>query len=243
MIGHLVESENNLGRSLMIDLNAPVYNNFRQVDHRTIQYIIFKNVKYSLGKKDKSIEELPLKYDKKDPKWDSSKLAVGNWFSSSTYYKVKSIIDKENCSVVHPNNPSNTLTMSRDIMEYEMHSGTLYDTEEKMSRTNIVELMMNAKESVFTVEFHCKVDEKYITEVIENADKASFSNDAKLKALSKELTLGKKLTMTCFLSKSEGKLGRSRVIDLNAPWNMNYRQVDHRTVQSLILKNVKYTVK
>ena len=34
--GHLIESENNLGRSLIIDLNAPKNNNFRQVDHRTI---------------------------------------------------------------------------------------------------------------------------------------------------------------------------------------------------------------
>jgi len=61
--GHLVNSENHLGRSSIIDLNAPAGNNFRQVDHRTIQWIIYKNVKYSLGNKS-TTEELPLKRDK-----------------------------------------------------------------------------------------------------------------------------------------------------------------------------------
>jgi len=49
--------------------------------------------------------------------------------------------------------------------------------------------------------------------------------------------------MTCRLSKTDHKLGRSKVLDLNGPWGMNYRQVDHRSLTSLILKNVKYVLK
>jgi hypothetical protein len=93
--GHLVDCENLMGRSTVIDLNAPVSNNFRQVDHRTIDYIIFKNVKYTLGKKSSDVE-LPLKRDIKEPKWAEAKLKVGNWFSSVSYYKVKSISDNDN---------------------------------------------------------------------------------------------------------------------------------------------------
>jgi hypothetical protein len=100
--GHLIESENNMGRSTVIDLNAPVYNNFRQVDHRTIEYIIFKNVKYSLGRKAPGTEDLPIKHDSKVPKWEESKLKVGDWFSSVCYYKIKSIIDKDTVMVVTP---------------------------------------------------------------------------------------------------------------------------------------------
>ena len=67
----------------MIDLNAPIKFNFRQVDHRTIEYIIFRNVKYSLGRKSagQSNEELPIREDKSENKWDQNKLQVNNWFS------------------------------------------------------------------------------------------------------------------------------------------------------------------
>jgi hypothetical protein len=96
IIGHLVESDNNLGRSLIIDLNAPKTNNFRQVDHRTIDFIIYRNVKYSLGKKASGSEDLPLKFDNAAAKWSEAKLSVGNWFSTVSYFKVKSITDKDN---------------------------------------------------------------------------------------------------------------------------------------------------
>jgi hypothetical protein len=91
-----------MGRSTVIDLNAPIYNNFRQVDHRTIEYIIYKNVKYSLGRKSPGTEELPIKSDSKEPNWNESKLEVGDWFSSVSYYKIKSITDKDNVQVVTP---------------------------------------------------------------------------------------------------------------------------------------------
>ena len=53
-----------MGRSLVKDLNAPNVSNDRQVDHRSISYIIFKNVKYTLGKKELNDDELPIKHDK-----------------------------------------------------------------------------------------------------------------------------------------------------------------------------------
>ena len=73
----------------MIDLNAEAPNNFRQVDHRTIEYIIFRNVKYTLGKKVAGTDDLPLKAPQGD-KWTRSKLAVGNWFSFTGYFKYES---------------------------------------------------------------------------------------------------------------------------------------------------------
>lgn len=128
--------------------------------------------------------------------------------------------------------------MSRDILNYEMNSACLFDNVEKISRTNIVELMTNAKDCVLTVKFHKKVDEAYVKEVLQSASKGTSKKD-----LAKEISHGKEVEMQCFLTKSEGKLGRSTVIDLNAPWHMNYRQVDHRTVDYIILRNTKYVVK
>jgi hypothetical protein len=91
MICHLVEAENMLGRSTVIDLSAKTENKFRQVDHRTIEWLILKNVKYVLKKSGgKKVENEEMKEDdkkKKEPKWDSKKLIVGNWFSGTRYFR------------------------------------------------------------------------------------------------------------------------------------------------------------
>ena len=99
--------------------------------------------------------------------------------------------------------------------------------------------MMSAGESVMTVNFNKKVDESFIKSVLDNAGSKSID----FKKLSKEILAGKEASMTCYIIKSENGLGRSTVIDLKAPHKYNFRQIDHRTVNSLILKNVKYTVK
>ena len=58
--------------------------------------------------------------------------------------------------------------------------------------------------------------------------------------LAKKCLVGHEQTMVCRLSKAEGKLGRSLVIDLPT---QGYRQVDHRTLKWLVIDNVKYIVK
>lgn len=47
LVGHLVSSESNLGRSMVRDLNITEGNNLRQVDHRTIQSLIIGGVRYT----------------------------------------------------------------------------------------------------------------------------------------------------------------------------------------------------
>ena len=87
MTCHMIEVENNLGRSLVIDLNTKGQSKFRQVDHRSIDYIIFQNVKYILKKGAKKQEDEP--YNKDAPKWENTKLAVGNWFSGTRYFQAR----------------------------------------------------------------------------------------------------------------------------------------------------------
>lgn len=47
----------------------------------------------------------------------------------------------------------------------------------------------------------------------------------------------------CLTNSDSNKLGRSNVLDLNAPHGMNFRQVDHRTLQEVIINDTKYTLK
>ena len=65
-------------------------------------------------------------------------------------------------------------------------------------------------------------------------------NAAKALELAKELLKGKESTLTARLSRADGKLGRSLVIDLPT---QGYRQVDHRTLRWLIVDGIKYIVK
>ena len=88
IVGHLVNKEREMGRSLIIDLNAPLDNRFRQVDHRTIQSIVLRNVKYNLAKKSTLNTLIPFDGDTQKPKWTLSKLQKGDWFSELQYYRL-----------------------------------------------------------------------------------------------------------------------------------------------------------
>jgi hypothetical protein len=81
--------------------------------------------------------------------------------------------------------------MSKDILVYDMNSSKAFDEELKMSRTEIVKLMTEAKESVMTVKFHRKVDEDHVKIILQKINTKEKLNDDKfLKNLSKELILG-----------------------------------------------------
>ena len=229
----MIEVENNLGRSLVIDLNSKSPSKFRQVDHRSIDYIIFKNVKYVLKKGAKASDEEENR-KKDDPKWESSKLAVGNWFSGTNYYRSE---EDKGASVVCRSEGKN-IEISKDILEYEMNNSSVYAEEQKISLTNVATQMADANSKCFTVCYTTKVDDKYVDEKLKSVKKKLTPQQAK--ALAKEVLTGKEKETIGRMSRAEGKLGRSLVVDLPT---QGYRQVDHRTLKWFIVDNTKYTVK
>lgn len=98
--------------------------------------------------------------------------------------------------------------------------------------------MADANSKCFTVCFTTKVDDKMVVEKLK--DVKGKLNAAKALELAKELLKGKESTLTARLSRADGKLGRSLVIELPT---QGYRQVDHRTLRWLIVDGIKYIVK
>ena len=156
MTCHLVKVENNLGRSTVIDLTANTENKFRQIDHRTIEYIIFKNIKYVLKKGGKKVE---AEEEKKDlPLWDPKKLEVGNWFSTTMYFDVK-IVEGE---TVYAESNNQLIEVDRKIMEQEMHNANVYEKIEKLPLTKVVKAFKEANSAAFTICFNTKVVPKAV---------------------------------------------------------------------------------
>lgn len=233
MICHLVKAESNLGRSTVIDLSTDADNKFRQVDHRTIESVIYQNVKYVLKKGAKKVEaEEEKKGGAAAAKWDASKIAVGNWFSGTSYFKVQAINGNE----ITTTSDGKSIVVSRDILEYEMYNAGVFQKEEKLALTKVVKILKEAYSTVFTVCFTCKVDEKAVQERLAKLTEKELKD---VKTLAKELLTGRESTITGKLSSTEGKLGRSLVRAFDGS---PFAQVDHRTIKYLILKNVKYVV-
>ena len=119
-----------------------------------------------------------------------------------------------------------------------MNNSSVFEEEEKISLTNVATKLAEANSKCFTVCFTTKVDEKMVQEKLKGV-KGKLSA-AQAKDLAKDVLIGKETQLTGRLSRAEGKLGRSLVIDLPT---QGYRQVDHRTLKWLVIDNIKYTVK
>jgi len=68
------------------------------------------------------------------------------------------------------------ITVSKDIMEYEMNNADVYAKEEKLSLSAVAEQLVNAQTRTFTATFRTKVDEKEIKELLNKATAADIKD-------------------------------------------------------------------
>ncbi len=109
--------------------------------------------------------------------------------------------------------------------------------------TELAEVLQEASDTVFTVRFHKKVTEEHVISQMEAAAIGDFSNQQSLNKLVKSMLDGEICQMQCYLVNCDNELGRSTVIDLTAKGDNKFRQVDHRTIEYIIIRNKKYILK
>lgn len=244
IVGKLVKLEPRLGRSTIKDIRLSWGYSLRQVDHRTIDWIIFKNRKYVLKKSGKKYPTLPeAAYKIDDPvhnRWNVDKLSLGNWFSDTKYLKVLNFTPGKPVQVA--NHLGEKLLISEDIVRQEMYSAQHFAETERITRTELVMMLEEAGNKVFSAKYNAQPSPKTITEKLEAMPREALDTTRKLNKYVRDLMTGREVEMTGYLAKSEPKMGRSLVINVNVDGRA-FRQVDHRGLNSLILKNKMFVVK
>lgn len=129
------------------------------------------------------------------PLWDPKKFEAKQWFSQTAYLNVKEIAGNK---ITVENSFGNTLYVSKDILE-GMYSSDHFKKEVPMNMTGLAELLQSVQDHVFTVSFRKQPTEENAVELLKNADKDAFKNNAKLVQLSKDLIAGQNCKMVCHL--------------------------------------------
>jgi hypothetical protein len=167
-------------------------------------------------------------------------IKVGDYLSETQYYKVVSKNDEQ---VTILNERGFDMFITKAVVEEGAYSANQHTRVEKVSRTRLVELLESAGDTIFTVHFTKQPNETAMRNKLQKVKLEDFSKKNFYRQLAKDLSTGEERTLIGYLMRCEPKMGRSQVIDMEIGHDKHrLRQVDHRTIQWLILKNVKYEV-
>lgn len=171
-----------------------------------------------------------------------SNLEVGEYVSRRQYLKVES---KESDKVNFETQSKFEFYASNDIVEESMYTPNQFSKVVTTSRTELAQKLMESNGDIFTVNFDKQATEETVTAKLENATVGDLTTPSKRKALAKSLKIGEQRTLIGYLLAPEPILGRSKVVDLEQEFDgkPSSRLVDHRTINWLILANVKYVLK
>lgn len=154
-----------------------------------------------------------------------------------------------------------------DVLSSEFWSAEQFSETKDVTQTAIIERFLDARDSVFSATFNKKLTPKDIEQQLAAVTAGDLSSKKKRTALAKKLLEGEERTIKGYLVKSEPTYARSLVIDLEVKvadpskivakdrgndsddekegkhFDPRHRQIDHRTLSTLIIKNVRYRVK
>lgn len=176
-----------------------------------------------------------------------AELKVGESLSETQYYRVAQIIGKE-VDVV--NDLGQTITLPDIYVDACLVSASQYSKEEKISKTDAINLLTSSANMAITVNFNKKVDDKIAKQGLydlypNKGGKILSEGDFKKKvdASYKSITEGEERTMTGRHTGHINEFGRLSFTDMEITTGHNQRQVDPRELNWMIIKGIKYIVK
>lgn len=177
-------------------------------------------------------------------KSELSKIKKGDKLSMTYYLTVKDV-DYSGESIDVEDQAGMEFSISgKKLIEDTINTANQFTQVINVSRTEIIDKLESAGDSVFSATFNKLPNETSLSEALGKMAVADLTDTKKLKKLAKEVMLGEERTIVGYLVSLEPKMGRSTVHDLEVPKGQHpLRQIDHRTISSLVIKNVKYVVK
>jgi hypothetical protein len=178
-----------------------------------------------------------------------SKLKISEILSEVTFYTVEKIIGNE--VYVRPDNADITITMDDKYVNSMLTSGSQYDKEEKITRTELAEKFSGAVNVAFEVCFYKKVKEadvvKEIMDTYTNSTPKDLEKNLK-KAVNKGME-GEQRILRGYHKSGKDEFGRIICTDMEiakdprSPIDSRVRLVDPRTIEYLIVRGVKWVAK
>lgn len=192
---------------------------------------------------------------KKKPQPISLNLQPGEKLARLSYLTVMSVKPGKNgpVGVTVMNEQGFSWDIDAHVLDAECTSAVQFESTEKVSQTEMIERMLDAGHNVFTANYNKKPDAEAAATKMKNlypnkgikgvgiASRAEY--DGAVDNIIKEILAGEERTITAHIISIDRNRGRVTVVDMNAPKNNNVRQVDPRTLNWLIIGNIKYVLK
>lgn len=115
------------------------------------------------------------------------------------------------------NQHGESLSISKRILEKDSFSADHFKQEITCNMTELVGILESAKDSIFKVSFRCKLTDKSVFSKLQTISYADVKKDSELNKISKQLLQGELVEIVGHLVDNDNNLGRTLVIDLNAP--------------------------
>lgn len=160
-----------------------------------------------------------------------------DWLSYTSYIKVLDI-QGSNLKVIDQRGVVFGIQQgdgNSSLVNQTMHSASYVAQEVVISRTQLVEKMLSAGNAIMTATYYKQVDPEKAFEQVKTGQ--VIKTHAEQKKDFKKALEGERRILTGYILKEEGGMGRTLFYDLEA---QGPRLVDHRSIETLILKGIKY---